>query len=156
MSGIAKVYKVGNFTGDVGELAAYFGINRRTLASRLRKGWPVDQACHVPVEKKKSFNLPSCLDIGNYHDTYDNAMNWFGVKFGWKECRNSDLAIDRLRRWRDPKFYKVGDSYVGSLYAISEDFNCSVAVLRKGIKDGKEPEEILREGGFLEKYNAGD
>ena len=144
---MGKIFTARGFTGTVAEMATYFGINERTLRTRLRRGNSIEQAVTTEVDKKKSVHIPNAYDIGKYRGFPDDISNRFGVKFNHNERVSQENTLAKIIKYNPPEFYQVGD-YCGTLIAISEDFDCPLSVLKKGLKDGRTPAEVIEEGGY--------
>lgn len=145
----SKIYNVLGFSGTIQELGKHFGINYRTLATRLRAGWSLEMAVTTPVDKSKSIKLPTVLEVGKIRANPDVLEKRFGVLLDSKERQDSDLTKKKIQKYVKPKFYKVGKSYTGSLMAISEDYGCPVSELKAGMKKGLTPAQVLENGDYL-------
>ena len=144
----AKIYTVYGFTGSIEDLATKFGINCSTLLSRLARGWSIQQAVNTPVDKTRSVAIGKQFQIGDFHGDLKKVKYWFGIKLSYLENKE-DVIMKKLKRYSVPEFYTIGETYRGSLKAISVDFDCPYDILLAGVSDGKKPEDILRDGGFL-------
>lgn len=146
-----KIYTVDGFTGTMQEIGAHYGINYRTLATRLRAGWSLERAVSTPVDKLKSVKLPYVLEIGKVRAVPDVIEKRFGVCLGTLQRKDSALTISHIRKYSEPVFYEIDKSYTGSLQAISEDFGCPLSELKAGLKKGIQPKKVLEDGGYMRK-----
>ena len=139
-----KIYSVHGFTGTLHDLAEYFGINHRTLYTRLRLGWSVEMAVDTPVDKLKSTKSGYIFEIGKFRAVPNKIESRFGVYLDTRDRANGSRIVRKIQKYRKPVFYTI-DNYKGSLIAISADYNCPISTLKAGLKDGKDIVEVLKE-----------
>lgn len=152
MSKLGKIYTVKGYTGNLYELSKLFNINSRTVSSRLRRGWSVEDAVLKPLQNSDSGMYPQIFYIGKYRGNYLDIEKRFGVTV--RGAIEPDTITECIRNYHSPKFYSIGDDYKGSLKAISVDFGCTVTMLKDGIRAGKTPYEVLSEAGLLDNKRA--
>jgi hypothetical protein len=151
MASAPKIYTVYGFTGSLKEIGEKYGINQRTLATRLRLGWSLEMAVSTPVDKSKSSKIGSVMEIGEIRATANAIENRFGVLLSSKERMSPACTIKKIQSYVNPVFFSIGEDYKGSLTAIANDFNCPLTLLKDGLKNGITPEEVLRNNGFTER-----
>ena len=148
MSRSRKSYTVKGYTGNLYELSKHFNINSRTVSSRLRRGWSVEEAILKPTQTSNSGMYPQIFYVGKYRGNYLDIEKRFGVTV--RGAIEPDTIAECIRNYHHPEFYSIGDDYKGSLKAISVDFGCTVTMLKDGIRAGKTPYEVLSEAGLLD------
>ena len=146
-----KIYTVNGFSGTIKELGDYFSINWKTIATRMRNGWTVEQATSVPVKKNPGSPSMPAINVGKYRNFPDVVEKRFGVILNFVDYKDDASAVAKVRKYAEPVFYQIGKEYRGSLIAISQDFGCPISKLKSGLRNGVTPEEVLVSEGLFGK-----
>jgi len=139
---------------SVKDAAEHYGINKTTVARRLREGWPPDEAFEITLHKRPAWSEDRSYNLVTLHGTFRTiglAASHFGLKPATLAKRLADgWPIDeavgilpRIKKAKETTAIACAGKDYPNIQSLADAFGLRYTRVYKRISSGWSPEQAV-------------
>ncbi len=136
------------------EAAEHYGINKTTVARRLREGWPPDEAFEITPHKRPSWSEDRSCNLVTLHGTFRTiglAASHFGLKPATLAKRLADGwpvneavgILPRIKKAKETTAISCAGKNFPNIQSLADAFGLGYTRVYKRISSGWSPEQAV-------------